>query len=294
MKRAALILSALAALTVGGEPALAQANRRLPAAPPPPPPPPPPGPNDWRTPDPENLLVIETSKGQVVVELAPVAAPLHVARIKALARMNFYDGLEFFRVLDGFMDQTGDPKNDGTGGSDLPDIKAEFSWRRPLTDDFVSAGTVISADAGYIGSLPVYSQLAMMAPLTADNRVQAWTAFCGGVIGAARNGNPDSANSQFFLMRDHNPSLEKTYTGFGRVLTGMNAVKAIKTGEPVSPPRDTVTTVRIVADLPEAQRPKIRIVDTRSAWFKARMNEIFVDRGPVFNPCAVDVPVEVR
>ena len=295
MNRLFLTLAALAVLAASSDAALAQANRRLPTAPPPPPPPPGPGPNDWRTPDPENLLVIETSTGKVIVELAPFAAPAHVARIKLLARKNFYDGLEFFRVLDGFMDQTGDPKNDGTGGSDEPDLKAEFTWRRsPGADDFVSAGTVISNEVGYVGSLPTYSQLAMMAPLTADGKVAAWGAFCPGVIGAARNGNPDSANSQFYLMRDHNPGLEKTYTAYGRVLSGLPAVRAIKTGEPVEPPRDTLTTVRVAADLPEAERPKIRVVDTKSAWFKTRMNEVFVDRGLVFTPCSVDLPVEVR
>ena len=289
-----LTLAALALLVASSDAALAQPNRRLPTAPPPPPPPPAPGPNDWRTPAPENLLVITTSKGKVVVELAPFAAPNHVARIKELARKHFYDGLEFFRVVDNFMDQTGDPKNDGTGGSDLPDLKAEFTFRRSPGDDFVSAGTVISSDAGFIGSMPVYSQLAMMAPLTADGKVQAWGLFCPGVIGAARNGNPDSANSQFYLMRDHYPSLEKTYTAYGRVLTGLNVVRAIKVGEPVEPPRDILTTVRVAADLPEAERPNIRVVDTKSAWFKARMNEVFVDRGIVFTPCSVDLPVEVR
>ena len=289
-----LTLAALALLVASSDAALAQPNRRLPTAPPPPPPPPAPGPNDWRTPAPENLLVITTSKGKVVVELAPFAAPNHVARIKELARKHFYDGLEFFRVVDNFRDQTGDPKNDGTGGSDLPDLKAEFTFRRSPGDDFVSAGTVISSDAGFIGSMPVYSQLAMMAPLTADGKVQAWGLFCPGVIGAARNGNPDSANSQFYLMRDHYPSLEKTYTAYGRVLTGLNVVRAIKVGEPVEPPRDILTTVRVAADLPEAERPNIRVVDTKSAWFKARMNEVFVDRGIVFTPCSVDLPVEVR
>ncbi len=297
MKRLVLTLAILAALgaSAAAPEALAQANRRLPQAPPPPPPPPPPGPADWRMPDPENLLVIDTSKGRVVVELAPFAAPAHVERIKVLARQKFYDGLEFFRVVDGFMDQTGDPKNDGTGQSELPDLQAEFMWRRaPGTDDFVNAGTVISSETGFIGSLPVYSQMSMMAPLTADGKVQAWAAFCPGVVGAARSGDPNSANSQFFLMRDHYPSLEKTYTGYGRVLTGMNVVRAIKVGEPVAPPRDTLTTVRVAADLPEAERPKIRVIDTKSAWFKQHMAEIFTDRGLVFTPCAVDLPVEAR
>ncbi|MBL6939892.1 MAG: peptidylprolyl isomerase [Alphaproteobacteria bacterium] len=77
--------------------------------------------------DPENTLIIELKTGLVVVELRPDLAPGHVARIKELARKGFYDGVPFHRVIPGFMAQTGDPTGTGTGGSDLPDLKAEFS-----------------------------------------------------------------------------------------------------------------------------------------------------------------------
>ncbi|NNM72299.1 peptidylprolyl isomerase [Enterovirga aerilata] len=77
--------------------------------------------------DPENTLVLETTKGRVVIELRPDLAPNHVERIKTLARQGFYDGVPFHRVIDGFMAQSGDPTGTGTGGSDLPDLKAEFN-----------------------------------------------------------------------------------------------------------------------------------------------------------------------
>ena len=77
--------------------------------------------------DPENTIVMETTKGKVVIELLPDLAPGHVARIKELAREKFYDGIVFHRVIDGFMAQTGDPTGTGMGGSDKPDLKAEFS-----------------------------------------------------------------------------------------------------------------------------------------------------------------------
>ncbi|MFC7398860.1 peptidylprolyl isomerase [Chelatococcus sp. GCM10030263] len=76
---------------------------------------------------PENTLVLETSKGNVVIELRPDLAPNHVDRIKELARAGFYDGIVFHRVIDGFMAQAGCPQGTGTGGSDLPDLKAEFN-----------------------------------------------------------------------------------------------------------------------------------------------------------------------
>ena len=77
--------------------------------------------------NPDNTLVLETTKGRVVIELRPDLAPSHVERIKTLARQGFYDGVAFHRVIDGFMAQTGCPNGTGTGGSDLPDLKAEFN-----------------------------------------------------------------------------------------------------------------------------------------------------------------------
>ena len=77
--------------------------------------------------DPENTIIMETTKGRVVIELRPDLAPGHVERIKTLARQGFYDGVPFHRVIEGFMAQTGDPTGTGTGGSDLPDLKAEFN-----------------------------------------------------------------------------------------------------------------------------------------------------------------------
>jgi peptidylprolyl isomerase len=77
--------------------------------------------------DPENTLVIETSKGPVVIQLRPDLAPRHVERIKTLARDGFYDGIVFHRVIDGFMAQTGCPQGRGTGSSDLPNLPAEFN-----------------------------------------------------------------------------------------------------------------------------------------------------------------------
>ena len=77
--------------------------------------------------DPENTLYLDLKDGRVTIELLPDRAPAHVDRIKTLTRQGFYDGLKFHRVMAGFMAQTGDPRGNGTGGSDLPDLKAGFS-----------------------------------------------------------------------------------------------------------------------------------------------------------------------
>ncbi len=75
----------------------------------------------------ENTLIMDLKTGPVVIALRPDLAPAHVARIKELTRSGFYDGVVFHRVIPDFMAQTGDPTGTGSGGSDLPDLKAEFS-----------------------------------------------------------------------------------------------------------------------------------------------------------------------
>lgn len=248
--------------------------------------------SDWRTPDPENILVVDTNKGRILVELSPEAAPAHAARVRDLAKVHFYDGLTFFRVIDTFMAQTGDPKNDGTGGSDQPDLKAEFTFRRGA--GYAPQGKAGATEIGFVGALPVYSQNSALAAMTADGKVSAWGAFCPGVLGMARANDPDSANSQFFFMRQHYPSLEKTYTAFGRALTGLDVIRAIKPGEPVAAPQDRMLTVRLLSDIPAAQRPAVQVMDTRSAAFAALVEKKRAEMGGAFGPCDVTVPVQVK
>ena len=96
--------------------------------------------------EPENTLIIETTKGPVTVELRPDLAPNHVARIKELARQGFYDGVVFHRVIDGFMAQTGDPTGTGRGGSGRK-LRAEFN-AEPHTRGAVSMARAQSPDSG--------------------------------------------------------------------------------------------------------------------------------------------------
>ncbi|WP_436286349.1 peptidylprolyl isomerase [Sphingomonas telluris] len=150
--------------------------------------------------DPQNRLTLELSNGgTVVILLRPDVAPLHVERMRQLAKNGFYDGLKFHRVIPGFMAQSGDPKGTGEGGSTLPNVKAEFS------------------------SLP----------------------FMRGTLGAARaDGDVDSANSQFFIAYGPNAMLDKHYTIYGRVISGMDAVDKIAPGEPPAEPT-TIVHARI-------------------------------------------------
>ena len=136
---------------------------------------------------PEYMLNIDLSTGgRVVIQLYPNVAPAHVERVKQLARAGFYDGVKFHRVIDGFMAQTGDPTATGQGGSQLPDLKAEFNPSPHLR----------------------------------------------GTVSMARAESEDSANSQFFIMLQPRFSLDRRYTAFGRVVSGMQYVDAIQKGEP--------------------------------------------------------------
>jgi peptidylprolyl isomerase len=264
------------------------------AAPALPPEPGAPADTDWRTPDPDNLLVIDTNKGRIIVELTPEVAPNHVARVKELARSGLYDNRTFFRVIDQFMAQTGDPKDDGTGGSDKPNLAAEFTFRRGAQTPFIPVADQTVAEVGFLGPLPVMTQSSMLMAMTADNKISGWALYCPGVAGAARDENPDSANSQFFLMRQAYPSLEKRYTAFGRVVSGLDVVRAIKVGEPVADPQDKMLKVQVLADMPAATRPKVRVIDPRSPWFKAEITSVRARMGADFTACAIRVPSEVK
>ena len=243
---------------------------------------------DLRTPDPENTLVIETTKGTIVAELAPAVAPLHVARIKELTRRGFYDGIVFHRVIDEFMAQTGDPQGTGEGGSDLPDLQAEFTFRRSPDLPFVAVASPQGSEIGFVGVLPVQSQPTELAAMTADGKVTAWPLYCPGVLGAARNAEPNSANSQFFLMRAPYPSLELKYTAFGRVVAGQDVVMKLKIGEPVVDP-DRMTKVRVLADVPAAERPAVRALDPNGPTFRARVEAARKAKGADFSACDVDL-----
>jgi len=137
-----------------------------------------------------NTLTLETTKGPVVIAMRPDLAPAHVAHIKRLVSEGFYDGIVFHRVIDGFMAQTGCPKGTGTGGSQYPNLKAEFN---------------------------------------AEPHVR-------GTVSMARAQSPDSANSQFFICFDDAKFLDKQYTAWGNVVSGMENVDKIKRGEPVRDP----------------------------------------------------------
>ena len=152
--------------------------------------------------DAENTLVLKTSKGcDVTITLLPDIAPKHVAQIKKLTRQGFYDGIVFHRVIDGFMAQTGDPTGTGMGGSNEPDLPAEFSDKP----------------------------------------------FVRGTVGMARSQDPNSGNSQFFIMFADGDFLNGQYTVWGQVAEGMDCVDQIARGEPPATP-DKIASMKVLKD----------------------------------------------
>ena len=162
--------------------------------------------------DPENTILMELKDGTVTIELLPDVAPLHCERMKELARSGEYDNVCFHRVIDGFMAQTGDVQHG--------DMEDGFNIR--------AAGTGGS-------SLP--NVQAEFSGVPHDR----------GTLGAARSQNPDSANSQFFINFKDNHFLNRQYTVYGRVISGMEHVDAITRGEPPASP-DRMVSVKVAAD----------------------------------------------
>jgi peptidylprolyl isomerase len=251
-----------------------------------------PDPRNWRALDAEETLYIDTVHGRIVIELYPEVAPRHVDRIKTLARAGFYDGITFHRVVADFMAQTGDPLGTGEGASSLPDLQEEFMFRRGPDMPFVQAAEQNRARLGFYKTLPIESQPDAQMAVTADGRVSANAIHCQGVVSMARADNPNSANSQFFIMRAPNTALDKRYTIFGRVVWGMEAVMRFAPGNPPPNP-DRMLAVRVAADLPESERAPIFVLRTDGPQFRDLIDETRRDRRADFSVCDVQIPARV-
>ncbi|WP_337188543.1 peptidylprolyl isomerase [Phenylobacterium sp.] len=247
---------------------------------------------DWRPLDPENALVIGTTKGRVVVELRPEIAPKAVERIRLLAREGVYDGLQFHRVIDGFVAQTGNPDNRDGGASRHPDLAPEFSFRIPV-EQAVIAVSRSDAREGFVGATPIQAVSEGEQARSADPRLRGWGAYCPGVVGMGRQADPGTANSEIFFMRAPARRLDHEYTVVGRVVDGLPAILAVAAGEPPKVP-DLMLKVRVMADLPPAERPAIEVADARGPAFKAQVEALKRAKGAAFSICDVEIPSRHR
>lgn len=252
-------------------------------------------PEDWRTLDPENLLVIELERGRVVVALSEKLAQAHVKQVKTLARDGFYDGLSFYRVIDGFVAQGGDL-------FETRDIKAAekamtAEAEQPLTPEMgftpIEDADGYAAKAGFIDSEPVGVDAAGKT---------VWRLHCTGAFAFGRNNDMNSASTEFYITLQPQRYLDRNLTVFGQVVAGMEHVQALRRVAPAETPEDdpgeTILSMRVAADLPEDARPALEILrsdtPTFAAYVESRRNrpeEFFHFRPNHVDVCALTVPV---
>jgi peptidylprolyl isomerase len=232
-------------------------------------------PREWRTPDPANLLDMKLPGGHVLIELAPHFTPLHAANIRTLVHEHYFDGLAIVRVQDNFVTQWDDPAADdedkahikplGSAKQNLPPeytraIDPKLEWT-PLPD-----GDVYAPQVGFSEGFPVARD---------PSAGREWLTHCYGAVGVARDIDPQSGNgSALYAIIGQAPrGLDRNLAIAGRVIQGMELLSAMPRGPaPMGfytdkAQRVPIESVRLAADLPPAQRPKIEVLRTDSATF---------------------------
>lgn len=249
---------------------------------------------DWRPLDPENTLYIELESGRVVVALSTALGKPHAERMKALAREKFYDGLSFYRVIDGFVAQGGDPfearKTPSVGPIaalfEEPLAKGAGFFALPDADGFARA-------VGFTDSLPVGY----------DKKTKtAWHLHCAGAIALGRNDEKDTASTEFYIALQPQRYLDRNMTVFGRVVSGMEKVQALRRVEPPENEKDDIgekiVAIRVAADVPEQERTALEVLRSDRPVFaefaEARRNRpeaFFYHRPDQLDICQFPTPV---
>jgi cyclophilin family peptidyl-prolyl cis-trans isomerase len=256
------------------------------------------GAEEWRSPEPDNTLYMELADGRVVIELAPDFAPRHVARIKALARQGFYDGLDFYRVVDGFVAQAGAGEEGRDTGELDPTIAAEFERTLDPALSFTPLGATdgYAAEVGFVAGFPA-------ARDPAAGRM--WLVHCPQAVAMARDNEPDSGGTEIYVVIGHAPRyLDRNLTIFGRVVAGQELLQRLPRGEAGSgmiaagAPRGTIQHLRVAGDLPADERSSLEVLRTDSPSFVAliaarrnRPEAFFVYRPDHIDVCGVPIPV---
>ena len=222
----------------------------------------------WRQVDPDNLVFIDLFEGQVAIELNPLFAPETVKQFRKLLKEQFYDGLSFYRVIDGFVAQGGD-------GSDLgklsmvPLIDAEFE--RELSDDIeftrVQKNDLFAPETGFVDGFAAARDVS-------ENKV--WLTHCPGVVAMARNDDPDSSRTDFYFVIGQAPRyLDRNMNIFGRVIHGMDAVQKIRRGRPsengIIQNETTSSRIRgmqLASEIPKNERLSAFVMDTNNKGFE--------------------------
>jgi peptidylprolyl isomerase len=226
-------------------------------------------PADWRSLDAENTLYLLLPQGRVVIELAPAFAPQHAANLKTLVREKYFDGLRIVRSQDNFVVQWGDGEGKRSLGSARKTLPPEFTVKltpglpfEPLPDRDGYA-----PEAGFSQGFPAGRDPA---------RGEAWLAHCYGMVGAGRGNESDSGNgAELYVVTGHAPrQLDRNIALVGRVVQGMDLLATQPRGTgPMgfyeTPGQgDLITSVRVAADVPVAERAALEVMRTDTERFR--------------------------
>ncbi len=251
----------------------------------------------WRELSPENTVFMEMSEGLVVMELNPVFAPETVKQFIQLAQDHFYDGLGFYRVIDGFVAQGGDGSDLGKL-SNVPLIDAEFEidWNEEFSYMPVQSPDMFAPETGLIDGFAVARD---------PSRDKVWLAHCPGIVAMARNDDPDSSRTDFYIVIGQAPRyLDRNMNIFGRIVYGMDVVQQIKRGPALGngiiqdeTASSRISQMRLLSEIPEEDRLQVFVMDTSDKGFKKllkgrldRKQKFFHNQPPrVLDVCQVPV-----
>ena len=223
--------------------------------------------SDWRSLDPQNTLYLELPSGRVVIELNPAFAPHHVANIKALAHEHYFDGLAIVRVQDNFVVQWNDPEHTRPAGSAKKTLAAEFS--RPAADlqfTVLPDPDSYAPEVGFVDGFPA----------AREGRTHlAWLVHCYGMVGAGRDNDVDSGGgTELYAVIGQAPrQLDRNVTLVGRVVVGMEQLSTLRRGAGAlgfyekPEERTVVRSLRLAADVPEAERSHLEVMRTDTHTF---------------------------
>ncbi len=229
----------------------------------------------WRQVEPENLVFVELLDGRFVLELNPRFAPKTVEQFRQLVLSRFYDGLSFYRVIDGFVAQGGDGSDLGAL-SEIPELEAEFEidWDDEVEIPFTPAQKpdLFADETGFIDAFPVGRDLQ-------KNRL--WLAHCPGMVAMARNEDIDSSRTDFYIVIGQAPRyLDRNMNVFARVIDGMEVVQRIRRGPQNAngvisedTARSRIRTMRLGSELPEDEQLKGLVMDSDSKPFRKMLEE---------------------
>ena len=258
--------------------------------------------SDWREVDGDNLVVMDTAYGRVLIELASQFAPRHAERFRALVRSRFYDGKSFCRVIDGFVAQGGIGEGDNKKLAEWPALKAEFDRNIGIDVDFVALGSpdLFADKVGHVDGFPVGQS-------RKDKRM--WLLHCPGAVAMARDNDPDTGSTEFYIPIGHAPRrLDRNLTVFGRVLDGMQHLQKLNRGDPKvdsgviqdAARRDAIVKVQMAADTSTAERPRVQVMDPTSKAFsefkEQRRNpapDFYKRVSPNLDICAFNAPLRM-